>query len=75
MPIEETLINEKKLRERAEASAEGITEFLKDEGVEESTGFVLLMVDFENGLLQYISDMHRERAMAAMKEWIRRHEQ
>lgn len=73
MPLEDDYQTEKQLSIRANAMAEGLTEFLKEEGVEDSQGFILFLVDFATGTVQYISDMARESANKAVSEWLKRH--
>jgi hypothetical protein len=74
MPLTDGYESEKFLGKITDEISEGITEVFTDLDVVETFGFVLLVVDFKHGLMQYQSDLQRERAIQAVRAWLNRQE-
>lgn len=72
MPLEDRYQVEKFLKDLATAIAEGITEHFLELGKNQTTGFVLYVVDYNTGTFHFISDMDIENRTKMIKAHLAR---
>ncbi len=72
MPLEDGYKTERELKELSTNIAESITMVFEEMGKNRDYGFILFLVDFNTGTLQYISDMKQADAMVALRAHVAR---
>lgn len=72
MPLDDDYQIERTLKQLSNEIAPAITDAFNELGINETTGFILFIVDFNTGILQYVSDMGRDDVAVALKAHLAR---
>lgn len=75
MPLQDDYQTEKLLKEIANEVAHGINDAFEELHINQTSGFVLFLLDYNTGVIQYISDMDKEDADLMMTAHIKRNQQ